>query len=80
MEDMNLVVECGCARMVPLDFIDMTSLTIDSLHLTHVIVPTVVQHRLKFDGLCLSVCLSVVKGHPVHMVSIFQLLALTRAI
>jgi hypothetical protein len=66
--------------MVPLDFVDMNSLTIDILYLTHAMLPIIVQHRLRFDGLYLSTCLSVVKGHPVHMVSIFQLLALTPAI
>lgn len=57
MEIRLLVLECGCARMVPLHFIDMTELTIDILCLTHAMLPTVVQHRLRLDGLC--VCLSL---------------------
>jgi hypothetical protein len=74
---MILVVECGCARMLLLDFVDMTELTIDILYLTQAVPLTVVQHRLRLDGLC--ACLSVAKGHPVLMVSIFQELALTQA-
>jgi len=47
--------------MVSLDFVDMSVLSIDFLYLTHAMVPTVVQHRSRLDGLslCLSVCLSV---------------------